>query len=299
MRIAARQLAAGAVSTAVVAATLTAATAGTTQALGTSSTPAWTGFAADAQHTGQAPASPQPLDQHPLEGPGRPAPTQPAPEGPIAHYASPMITSANTVVVPTRIGKHKGFELRAFAGADGTPMWRLHTDYTVPLGAEGQWPPPIPASLVDDSHVAVAAAGGTAADPGAGGPYGRPRPSRLLLRAQALPRTPHPVPQAVQITTPLTTGPDGSLYFGFSATKDAPGRLRNGIARISPSGHGSWVSARKLAGRHQDAHVALNSAPALSDNGRTAYVALLSGRAPLAGGVRHRRSEAEVRARAA
>ena len=145
MRIGARQLAAGAVSTAVVAATLTAATAGTTQASSTPSTPAWAGFAADAQHTGQAPASPQPLDRIHWKVPVDLHPPSEAPEGPIAHYASPMITSANTVVVPTRIGTHKGFELRAFAGADGTPMWRLHTDYTVPLGAEGQWPPPIPA----------------------------------------------------------------------------------------------------------------------------------------------------------
>ena len=73
--------------------------------------------------------------------------------------------------------------------------------------------------------------------------------------------------RTVQITTPLTTGPDGSLYFGFSATTDAPGHLRNGVARISPSGHGSWVSARKLAATHHDAHVALNCAPALSTDG--------------------------------
>ena len=68
-----------------------------------------------------------PVDLHP--------PSE-APEGPFAHYASPMITSANTVVVPTRIGEAKGFELRAYAGADGTPKWWLPTDYTVPLGAE-------------------------------------------------------------------------------------------------------------------------------------------------------------------
>ena len=83
--------------------------------------------------------------------------------------------------------------------------------------------------------------------------------------------------RTVQITTPLTTGPDGSVYFGFSETADAPGHLRNGIARISPSGEGSWVSARRLAGTDRATQVALNCAPAFSPDGRTGYVAVVTG----------------------
>jgi hypothetical protein len=85
----------------------------------------------------------------------------------------------------------------------------------------------------------------------------------------------------VAVTTPLTTGPDGSTYFGVTATKAAPGRLRNGIARISPSGRGSWVAARHLAGAHHGSHVVLNCAPAFSPDGRTGYVAVLAGKRPL------------------
>ena len=154
----------------------------------------------------------------------------------------------------------------------------MPTDFTVPVGASRDFPPPLPATLVDDSHVAVAAAGGTVlirsrVDEATGRVHrvafyglGHWRTHRAAYR------------KAVQITTPLTTGPDGSLYFGFSASPSAPRHLRSGIARISPSGRGSWVSARALTGTTGDARVALSCAPALSPNGHTGYVAVVAGK---------------------
>jgi hypothetical protein len=240
--------------------------------------PAWAGFAANAQHTAAAVASPQPLaavhwqarvDHHPQYAED---------EGPFSHYGSPMITSTNTVVVPTRLGARKGFELRAYDGTSGSRTWRLPTDYTLPLGVSLRFPPPLPSTLRDDSHVAVAGGGGTllirsGVDHAAGHVrrvafygLGHYRAHRAAYRA------------AVQVTTPLTTGPDGSLYFGFSATPHAPGHLRSGIARISASGHGSWVAARALAATRTSSRVALSCAPALSPDGRTGYVAVVSGK---------------------
>jgi hypothetical protein len=238
--------------------------------------PAWTGFAANAQHTAVAPASPQPLDRIHWHVP---VDLHPGSSGAFAHYASPMITSTNTVVVPTRIGKGRGFELVAYNGGDGTEIWRLRTDYKTPPG--GGLRPPLPASLLDDRRVAVAGAGGTVlirsrVDHPHGAVHriafygiGHWRTHRARYR------------EAVNITTPLTTGPDGSLYFGFSATAKAPGELHNGLARIAPSGRGSWVSARALARRQRISRVVLNCAPAFSADGRTGYVALKSGKRPL------------------
>ncbi|HEY3479131.1 MAG TPA: hypothetical protein VGL02_09545, partial [Streptomyces sp.] len=272
-----RRLAAVSAASVIVAATLTATTSVDAPAA-VPPAPPWAGFANDARHTGVAPASPQPLahvrwhvrvDRDP--------PTYGDEGGPIAHYASPMVTSGNTVVVPTRIGASQGSEVIAYAGSDGTKKWSLPTDYTVPVGAQDQWPPPIPAGLLDDRHVAVAAAGGTLlvrarADHDTG------RIRRLAFYGMQQWRAHRAAyRKAVQITTPLTTGPDGSVYFGFSATADAPGRLRSGFARISPSGEGSWVSARRLAGVHGATAVALNCAPALSNSGRTGYVAVVTG----------------------
>jgi hypothetical protein len=265
---------------AAVAVVLTAGTAGGTQAEVAPPTPAWTGFAANAQHTGVAPASPQPLTSVHWQAPVDRHPVRLPPFGPFAHYASPMITSTNTVVVPTRISRRKGFELDAYAGADGTRKWRVATDYTLPRNVSLDFPPPLPATLLDDRHVAVAAAGGT-----------------LLVRSRVDDATGrlrrvafyglHPwrthraaYRNAVQITTPLTTGPDGSVYFGFSATENAPGHLLSGVARISPSGHGSWVPAQALAQTGRATRVALSCAPAFSPDGGTGYIAVISGDRP-------------------
>jgi hypothetical protein len=269
-----RRTAVGALSLAVVA--LTAGTFEGSQASAAPPSPAWAGFAADAQHTGQAVASPQPLTRVHWQVTVDHKPSC-CTDGPLAHYATPMITSANTVVVPVRMGPTRGFRVDGYAGADGAKKWSMPTDYTVPVGTEEDWPPPIPATLVDDHHVAVAGAGGTVlirsrVDRTTGfvrrvAFYGidEYRADRAAYRA------------AVQITTPLTTGPDGSLYFGFSATAGAPGHLHNGIARISPTGEGSWISARRLAGVDKPTAIALNSAPALSHDGKTGYLAVVTG----------------------
>ncbi len=95
------RLAAGSVSAVVVLSALTAATAPPSAARGPA-VPAWAGFAGNAQHTAIAPASPQPLDRVHWHVAVDQKPDNIPPDGPIAHYASPMITSANTVVVPTR-----------------------------------------------------------------------------------------------------------------------------------------------------------------------------------------------------
>src|SRR5262245_14543352 len=275
MSLGLRPASAGLLSLAVVA--LTAGTAGSSHASATAPTPAWGGFAADAQHTGTAPASPQPLTRVHWQAPVDRHPVTFPPDGTFAHYPSPLITSTNTVVVPTRISRRRGFELVAYAGADGTRMWRMPTDYSVPTGASLDFPPPLPAALLDGRHVAVAGAGGTVlvrsrVDDADG------RVRRLAFYGIEHWRAHRAAyRQAVQVTTPLTTGPDGSLYFGFRASADAPGHLRNGVARISPSGEGSWVPARSLAQVHREAHVTLGCAPALSPDGSTGYVAVVAG----------------------
>jgi hypothetical protein len=274
MRIGFRHVLAGATS--AVAITALGAGTGASYALGPATGPAWTGFANNAQHTAVAPTTPQPLSSIHWQVTVDHKPPC-CEDGPIAHYASPMITSTNTVVVPIRMGPTKGFRVDAYAGTDGTRKWSFPTDYTPPLSAAQSWPPPIPAALLDDQRVAVAGAGGTIlvrshVDDAQG------RVHRIAFygidqwRAHRAAYT-----AAVQITTPLTTGPDGSLYFGFTAAADAPGHLRNGLARISPSGEASWVSARKLAGVDKISHIALNCAPALSNDGATGYVTVVSG----------------------
>ena len=269
MRIGFRHVLAGATATTALA--LAASTA-TSYALGPPAP--WSGFAGNAQHTGRAPVAPQPLNSihwH-VKVDHKPSCCD---DGPIAHYASPMITSGNTVVVPVRLGPKKGFVVKAFDGSDGTEQWEFPTDYTPPLEAQDEWPPPIPAALVG-GKVAVAAAGGTILLKSYGDPTAAPhrvafygidqyRAHRGAFRNK------------VAITTPITTAPDGSIYFGFSAAAGTPGHLRNGLARIPLSGDPSWVSARKLGGVHKVTRIALNGAPAISNDGSTGYVPVVTG----------------------
>jgi len=78
--------------------------------------------------------------------------------------------------------------------------------------------------------------------------------------------------KAVQITTPLTAGPDGSVYFGFTVKGATPAHLSSGIARIDAHGHATWITAAAAAGNPAFAAVAIECAPALSPTGKTLYI---------------------------
>src|SRR5215471_19548941 len=120
---------------------------------------AWAGFAGNAQHTAVALAMPQPfhrirwtakVDLHPVLS-GREL---------LIHYGAPMITAANTVLVPTRVSARAGFRVVAYSGTSGTRRWSLSTDYRPPafLARRGAFAPPLPAALTPAGTLAVAGA---------------------------------------------------------------------------------------------------------------------------------------------
>ena len=110
--------------------------AGNSRADGPGAAVEWAGFAGNAQHTAVAREPPQPFQPDPLEGEGRPGPASDTGELPI-HYGSPMITAANTVLVPTRVSAKAGFRVVAYSGASGVRRWSLDTDYRPPVFADG------------------------------------------------------------------------------------------------------------------------------------------------------------------
>jgi hypothetical protein len=231
----------------------------------------WAGFAGNARHTATARKRPQPFRRIRWR-----AKVDLAPDGAPVHYGSPMVTRANTVLVPTRIGAGAGFRVVAYAGRSGARRWSLSTDYRTPGFANGlfAWTPPLPAVLTPHASLAVAGAGGT-----------------VIVRRHANMRTgavrrlvfygagrwrahTSAYDRAVHITTPLTAGRDGSLYFGFTVRGPTPAHLSSGIARIDARGHATWISAAAAAGDPSVDDVALNCAPALSPSGRTVYIAV-------------------------
>jgi hypothetical protein len=237
----------------------------------------WAGFAGNAQHTAAAPTRPQPFRRIRWRAKVDLAPDRQFGEL-LIHYGSPMITAANTVLVPIRVSKKVGFGVVAYSGTSGARRWSLKTDYRPPAftGGFGAWTPPLPAALTPRTALAVAGGGGTVlVRKHANMPAGAVR--RLVFYGAAQWRAHRAAyAKAVQITTPLTAGPDGSVYFGFTVTGSTPAHLSSGIARIDAHGHATWITAAAAAGNPAVNGVAMNCAPALSPSGTTVYITVTS-----------------------
>ena len=76
---------------------------------------------------------------------------------------------------------------------------------------------------------------------------------------------------AVKINTPITSDSFGNLYFGFQVTGATPMNLVSGLARISNTGVGTWISAAAAANDANVVQIPHNCAPALSNDGSVVY----------------------------
>src|SRR5215472_6306437 len=237
----------------------------------------WAGFAGNAQHTAVARMRPQPFRRIRWRAKIDLAPVLVHGVLPI-HYGSPMITGANTVLVPTRVSATAGFRVVAYSGISGVRRWSLDTDYRTPpfLVTAHAFTPPLPAVLTPGNTLAVAGAGGTVlmrahANRAVGAVQRRVFYGAAQWRAHRAAYN-----NAVQITTPLTAAPDGSVYFGFSVTGPTPAHLSSGIARIDARGHATWITAAAAARNPAVTGVAISCAPALSPSGTTVYITVTS-----------------------
>ena len=245
----------------------------------------WAGFAGNAQHTAVAPRRAQPFRRLRWTAKVDRAPVLLGGEL-LIHYGSPMITAANTVLVPTRISATAGYRVVAYAGSSGVRRWSLKTGYEPPAFADGfgVWTPPLPAVLTPRRSLAVAAAGGTVLVRRHANATTGPVQRFVFYGAARWQAHQAAYDRSVQITTPLTAAPDGSVYFGFTVTGPTPAHLRSGIARIDAHGHATWITAAAAADTPAMDTVAMNCAPALSPSGRTVYITVTSaGRGILVG----------------
>jgi hypothetical protein len=77
----------------------------------------------------------------------------------------------------------------------------------------------------------------------------------------------------IRVCTPLTSDSQGNVFFGYRATGSNPLAIEAGIARIGSDGSTSFVSALTATGGLGSA-VALNCAPALSNDDQTLYLGI-------------------------
>jgi hypothetical protein len=229
---------------------------------------AWTNFGHDPQHTGDSSVASQPIDAIHWQ-----TSVDLNPTGASTHYGSPVITAANTVIVPIKVKANGTFELSAFNGTTGALLWTNSSDYSLPPHS---WIPPFGPALTPSNRLYFPTNGGTVSyidnpdTPGATitGHLAFYGISNYLNNKQAY-------NQSIKIDTPITADNAGNIYFGFQVTGSNPsGIVGGGIARIDANGNGSWVQANTAANDNTVTKVPLASAPALSNDGSTLYVSV-------------------------
>lgn len=229
----------------------------------------WLAHAHDAQHTAVSSVQSQPLSKIHWHAPVDLAP----PQGEIfIHYGSPLVTQANTVIVPVKTGANS-FRIEAHNGATGARIWTHKTGYQAP----GAGFMPGVGSTISGTRLLIPDIAGRV--------MVRQNPDQALGTITRLTfygkknylANPTVYQQNVQIDTPLSTDANGNLYFGFVVLGATPINLQSGLARIAPNGNGRWVSAAALSGDPAMIEVSVSSAPALSADGSLLYVTVDDG----------------------
>ncbi|HEU4590039.1 MAG TPA: hypothetical protein VFS13_03950 [Steroidobacteraceae bacterium] len=189
----------------------------------------------------------------------------------LTHYGSPIISSMNTVLVPVKTGAQGGFRFEARSGTNGVLMWSATSDYIVP---PHNWFPSFNLTLTANGRVYA---------PGAGGKiYFRDNVDSLtgtvqtavFYGANVYAAARAELDAAVMISTPITVDAAGNAFFGFYVNAANSAGLSSGVARLAANGTGTWQPASTLASDATMDRVAMNSAPALTTDGATLYVAV-------------------------
>ncbi|MBL8524946.1 MAG: hypothetical protein JNN20_14745 [Betaproteobacteria bacterium] len=235
----------------------------------------WPGFGRDTQHTGLSSVAAQSLDRIRWSTPVDLAPQY---SGTLlfAHYGPPVITPRNTVLLPVKTGPSGGFRFEARSGANGSLLWTQSSDYILPAH---NWVPSYNLAVTDGSRVYAPGAGGKLIYRDNADSLGSASQNVVFYGAAAYASAPATFDATVFINTPLTVDGQGNVFFGFAVTGANPANLSSGIARIAPNGTATWIGLAALLGTAY-AQPMMNSAPALSANQGTLYVATRSSSMP-------------------
>jgi len=196
--------------------------------------------------------------------------------GAFAHFGGPLLTPANTIVVPVKTAAN-GFLINVFDAADGSAKYSLTTDYILP---SHNWIPVYQPALATSSlgaRLYYAGAGGTVyfIDAPDSVSHGAPVQQVFYTTLASYRANAAAFNAKVFINTPLTPDSHGNVFFGFRVQGTAPAPLsttQSGFARIDPLGNAIYVLAGTAAGDAAIGRDAHNSAPALSNDQSTLYV---------------------------
>jgi len=171
-----------------------------------------------------------------------------------------------------------GFQVNVFNAADGSPLYTLTSDYIMPTH---NWIPVYQPVLVgngDSARLYYAGAGGTVYYISNPDSIGHRVPVQQVFYTSLANYQANATAynSTVFVNTPITADTNGTIFFGFRVQGTAPAPLgtQSGFARIDANGNATYVLAGTAA---NDANISLdshNSAPALSNDQTTLYVAV-------------------------
>jgi hypothetical protein len=233
---------------------------------------AWRGHGQNSQHTAQAPVPAQKLNRIAWTTPIDLDP-QVVGDELLIHYGAPIVTEANTVILPVKTGATDGFRIEAHNPVNGATLWTLVSDYQLP---EHDWTPAYGPVLTLQNRVYYP--GGAGLIRWRDNPNMKTGPTGWLAfyGAAAYQAKQAAYQSSVEISTPLTADEMGNVYFGFVAS-GAPGGLKSGIARVGADKTGIWISAAAASGDPSMTEVQTNCAPAISLDHSTLYIAVSNG----------------------
>jgi hypothetical protein len=234
----------------------------------------WANYAHDPQHTAVSAVQSQSLNRIKWQTPVDLSPQYSGNEL-LIHYGSPLITSANSVIVPVKTGATDGFRIDVRNGTDGTLKYSLATDYSLP---PHNWTPSFGPALTVRNRLFWAGAGGTVyyrdqpdSTTGASGQIAFYGTGTYTANRTAFDSN-------VRISTPIVSDRYGSIFFGYIVLGSNAANLTSGVAKIDYTGTGSFVTAVAAAGGDSTiTQVVMNCAPTLSGDHRTLYFAVSSG----------------------
>jgi len=242
----------------------------------------WLTFASNEWHDADSSIASQPLDrihwQQPVDlaPPDAVAKLSVRPAGAeelLIHYGSPIFTAADSVIVPVKTSSTGTYRVDVRHAATGALIWQYTSDYVVPAH---NWWPSYNVALTPQNQLYF---------PGAGGKlYYRDDPdvssgtinTAVFYGQSTYNADPSAYNASIMINTPITSDSHGDVFFGFTVAGTNPDNIQGGIARIDANGNGTWVAAATAAGDPSVTQAAMNSAPALSPDESTVYVAVAS-----------------------
>jgi hypothetical protein len=224
----------------------------------------WPSYAYDEHHSAVSSVAAQSMSKIHWSTPVDLAP----PNGEILiHYGSPLVTPANTTIVPVKVGDNS-FRVEAHNGQTGSLLWSQMTDYQVPNTGfiPGFYP------VLDHNFLVIPGGGGTVMVRSKPDQAGGKLVRMAFYGIENYNANPQVYQNNVLINTPITADSAGNIYFGFIVLGSTPVGLKSGLARMGVDGSGSWVAATSATRDPNFTQVATSCGPALSPDERKLYV---------------------------